>query len=117
MNFNVMPTYTNRAVVDSETNKKIKSLSRENAVVVELIEELEIKVDRLTLVTQALWELLQTKAGLAESDLTALIEEIDLRDGVKDGKHTSKPKNCVKCNRVVSVRTNMCLYCGYKVRQ
>ena len=82
-----------------------------------MIEELEIKVDRLTLVTQALWELLQAKAGLTESDLTALIEEIDLRDGVKDGKHTPTPKNCVKCNRVVSVRTNMCLYCGYKVPQ
>jgi len=52
--------------------------------------------------------------GIAESELTTLIEEIDLRDGVLDGKLQKKPTKCAKCNQVVSVRTNVCFYCGYQ---
>lgn len=100
--------------IDRDTREKIRAVSTVNAALVSQVEYLEGNIDRLTLITQALWELLQKKIGIAESELTALIEEIDLRDGVLDGKVTKEPQKCSKCNQSVSIRTNVCFYCGHK---
>ena len=110
--FTVIPVQTR--VVDKEATEKIRAVSAENTALVSKVEYLEDNIDRLTLITQALWELLQKKVGIEESELTALIEEIDLRDGVLDGKITKKPQKCSKCNQSVSIKTNVCFYCGHK---
>ena len=72
----------------------------------------EQQVDRLTLVCMAMWELLSAKTDLTEDDLIAKVREIDLRDGVEDGKLTVQGKQCPSCNRVMSRRHSRCLYCG-----
>ena len=110
--FTVIPVQTR--VMDKETTEKIRAVSAENIALVSKVEYLEDRIERLTLITQALWELLQKKVGIEESELTALIEEIDLRDGVLDGKITKKPQKCSRCNQSVSIKTNVCFYCGHK---
>lgn len=110
--FTVIPSQ--RIAVDKEANKKMRTLSAESSAIAGKIEALEGNVDRLTLITQALWEVLQTKVGVEEAELVSLIEEIDLRDGKLDGKITKVPQKCEKCNQSVSVKTNMCFYCGHK---
>ena len=81
-------------------------------VVNEKVRALEQKLERATLLNQALWEILRDKAGLTDDDLVKKAQEIDLRDGVKDGKITAQAVRCPKCKRVVNSRHGKCLYCG-----
>ena len=76
------------------------------------IRDLEHEVQRLMLMNQALWELLRERLQLSEADLLRKSEEIDLRDGVKDGAITITPLKCPRCGRVSSSRYWKCLYCG-----
>ncbi len=74
--------------------------------------ELEDEIQRMKLMNQALWELLQERARFTDADLEAKVEEIDLRDGVADGKMTQRAMRCPQCNRVSSTRHWRCIYCG-----
>ena len=74
--------------------------------------DVEENIDRLTLVCMAMWELLSAKTDLTEDDLVAKVHEIDLRDGVADGKLKVQAKRCPQCDRVMSQRHSRCLYCG-----
>lgn len=112
MSFTIIPMHT--TVIDKKTTDKIRAVSAENSALVSKVEHLEDNVDRLTLITQALWELLQAKLHVEESELTSLIEEIDLRDGKLDGKMTKVAQKCVRCRQSVSVKTGVCFYCGHK---
>jgi len=73
---------------------------------------LKTTVERLALTNAALVEILSERVGVTERDILEKIEEIDLRDGVKDGKITMKPRNCSKCSRVLPAKRKICLYCG-----
>ena len=77
------------------------------------IKILEDKFDSLYLMNLAALELL-TDLGVSKQQIMDKIEEIDLRDGKKDGKYT-KSKNCPSCDRVINGRRPHCLYCGEKV--
>lgn len=74
---------------------------------------LEETVDRLMLINVAMWELLKARTGLREDDLMKKMQEVDLRDGVADGKITrTQAAQCKKCGRPLSPRHRKCLYCG-----
>lgn len=98
---------------DRETRKEVRAISRSNEALVKEVMYLEKELDRLTLITQAVWELVQSKTGLEDADLEDLVEEIDLRDGKLDGKITPQPQTCNDCGRTKSVRTQMCFFCGH----
>jgi hypothetical protein len=74
--------------------------------------DLSRRFDRLALVTQALAELLSERARVSEADLVARIEEIDLRDGKRDGRVSAAPRACPECHREVAGHRTTCLYCG-----
>jgi len=78
----------------------------------ERLRDLEHQIARLNLLNQALWELLRARLGLADADLERLIREVDLRDGVADGKMTVTPLECPRCGRISSSKHWKCLYCG-----
>ncbi|HEX9795129.1 MAG TPA: hypothetical protein VGC54_14190 [Planctomycetota bacterium] len=48
--------------------------------------EVEERLDQLSLVCRAMWEMLSEKTGMTEEALSARVEEVDLRDGVRDGR-------------------------------
>ena len=77
------------------------------------VKELEARVDRLTLVNLAIWSLLREKTGLTEENLLERVREIDLKDGVIDGKVPRQVRKCEQCGRVMSARHTTCLYCGH----
>lgn len=108
--FMFIPPY--HARIDQATKDKLKNVSTETLELAHKVESLQNHIDRMGLVTQALWEVLQKRTGITEEEFSSLIEEIDLRDGKRDGRITPTPKKCTKCQRTVSTRTNMCLYCG-----
>lgn len=92
----------------STTNVKFKADTNEVS-----IRSLQDQVDHLSLVCQAMCELMEN-IGFDKSMLESKIREIDLRDGKLDGKFVQK-KVCGQCNREVARRHVKCLYCGSMV--
>ena len=69
-------------------------------------------IDKLYMITQALWELLKAECGYTDDTLMKKITEIDLSDGRLDGKVAKKERpNCPSCGRKMG-RLQTCLYCG-----
>ncbi len=76
------------------------------------LKDLQERLDRMTLMNQALWEIVRARLQLSDADLEKMAQEIDLRDGSQDGKYTSHPLKCPNCGRVSNSRHKKCLYCG-----
>jgi hypothetical protein len=77
---------------------------------------LESEVERLLMITEALWSILQEKFGYEEQELIKRMIMIDMRDGKLDGKvAASSPKKCPKCERTLFKKRPRCLYCGEPV--
>jgi hypothetical protein len=63
----------------------------------------EEDIDRLLMLTEALWRIVKQKHGLGDHDLEHLVEAIDLEDGVLDGKAKKTGANCCdKCQKPVT---------------
>lgn len=75
--------------------------------------QLHGQLDRLELICKALWSLLKEQTNLTEEDIARRVQEIDLADGVQDGKITKQLSVCPQCQRPLSQRHHRCLYCGY----
>ena len=76
------------------------------------VDQLEQRLDRLSLVTQALWELVKRDRQLSDDDLARLVREVDLSDGVLDGKTPETVCVCATCEQIMSPDHETCLYCG-----
>jgi len=76
------------------------------------VAHLQERVDNLVLINMAMWSLLRDKANLTEDDLMEKVRQIDLMDGVEDGKVTKHVVKCSQCERVMSPRHKRCMYCG-----
>lgn len=76
------------------------------------VRELEHHVARLSLMNQALWEILREELRLRDEDIEQRAYEVDQRDGKVDGKMNGGPVRCPSCNRVSSGKHYKCLYCG-----
>jgi len=95
-----------------ETERKVEKLSSENRNV-EFQSEISLKrLEQLALATQAVWSFLKEKHHLDDQDLLLRMEEIDLRDGVRDGKSAAIMANCPSCHRKMSSKMKQCVYCG-----
>ena len=75
-------------------------------------ERLSATVERLRLAMAAMWELTRERHGLSDRELLDRIREIDLRDGVLDGRMKATPRECPGCQRVNKASRQACLYCG-----
>lgn len=80
-------------------------------------DDLAERLDRLALVTEALWSLLKTRSDVTDAELLEHIRAVDLSDGVLDGRARSAVQTCPGCERVLSKRHTRCLYCGVEVVQ
>lgn len=76
------------------------------------VAELEYQVARLMLLNQALWELLRPRLKMTDADFENFVRDIDMRDGVEDGKITHNAVKCPQCSRVSNSKHWKCLYCG-----
>lgn len=77
------------------------------------VDRLEARLEKLTLICHAMWAILKDKTQLSEEDLLAKVMELDLADGVTDGRHNTVPKHCPICKRPMSSQHKRCLYCGH----
>ena len=77
------------------------------------VELMQADVERLLLITEALWIMLRDEHGYTDEQLLRKVQEIDLRDGRLDGKVAKQPPStCPKCGRVMAARRPTCMYCG-----
>jgi hypothetical protein len=81
------------------------------------IRDLEFSLNRMALMSQAVWELVSGRLGISENELLSRVSEIDLRDGVADGRMTAKVSNCSACGRPVNTKRSRCIYCGTAVEK
>lgn len=76
------------------------------------VRDLHEQIAKMALMNQALWELLRERLQVTDDDLTAIAQEIDLRDGIPDGKMSDTALRCPQCGRISNSRHWKCLYCG-----
>ena len=71
-----------------------------------------VDIDKLFLITHALWELLKKEHGYTDDVLTQKVAEIDMSTGKLDGKAPKiERSNCSACARKLG-RNPTCMYCG-----
>ncbi|CAG0975598.1 hypothetical protein PHYC_01483 [Phycisphaerales bacterium] len=101
--------YQQRQIGELKTDQL--SDSREHSAA---IQRLEDRLDRLALINTAMWELIVARLGLTQQEIANQITEVDLRDGVLDGRirPNDAPLKCSQCGRTLMQRHRTCLYCG-----
>src|SRR4051794_32572067 len=103
----IFDLYQQRRINDLEDTTQ--DSSRKATDVQGRVRELEDSVTRLALINAAMWSLVKDRTGLTDAALTTRIRDIDLRDGVEDGKITPNVQNCQKCGRSMAPRHKRCL--------
>jgi uncharacterized paraquat-inducible protein A len=79
-------------------------------------DQLKAEIERLLLITEALWNLLRQKAALPEDELAREIHRLDLEDGQADyRKRPTALRHCPKCSRVLTKKRAACTFCGAPV--
>lgn len=78
-------------------------------------EFIQCDVEKLFMLTEALWTILKEKHGCTDAELVQRVQEIDLRDGKLDGKVAKVNPDCPKCGRKLMGKRPVCLYCGAEV--
>ncbi len=76
------------------------------------VAEMDGRLERLTLLCTAMWELLSERFEITDEDLAEKVYEVDMRDGRLDGKVGKEIKKCGNCGRTMNPRHASCLYCG-----
>ncbi len=109
---NMTPNKFRQAVrqeqLEARTRTTVKQL-KEHVLV------LEDELERTNLLVRTLFELISTYHGVTEKQFKDMMELIDLKDGVIDGKVRSTNilnAECQLCHRKVSRRFKHCVYCG-----
>jgi hypothetical protein len=83
----------------------------------EAVAQLERRVNRLALATQAMWELLRERSTVTDKELADKILEVDLRDGQTDGRMAPTFLECPNCHKPTNSRRPTCVYCGVEVKR
>lgn len=74
--------------------------------------ELNRRLEKLSLICRAMWTLIQERSNISEKELIERTTEIDLLDGVADGRVSVPARQCTACKKTVAPRHERCLYCG-----
>ncbi len=78
----------------------------------ELMRALQRRMEHLTLACQAMWELIRENSNISEEMLAERIQEVDIRDGVVDGKMRAQVVDCPTCGRKTNIKRGFCVICG-----
>ena len=102
-------------LMDKQNRDGGESFSRSATDVRAQNEIIQCDVEKLFMLTEALWTILKEKHGCTDAELVQRVQEIDLRDGKLDGKVAKVNPDCPKCSRKLMGKRPVCLYCGAEV--
>ncbi|HEV8481615.1 MAG TPA: hypothetical protein VGR66_12545 [Candidatus Eisenbacteria bacterium] len=75
-----------------------------------------VRLERLVLVTEAMWELLSERLGVTVTELAERVRQIDARDGQVDGRHGATQGapllHCSACQATIPPGKTSCQFCG-----
>ncbi len=90
---------------------------RKADAVEEQLERVKCDVERLLMITEALWTVLKKDHGYSDDVLKQLVADIDLRDGKLDGRVAGGPPiPCPYCGHMLPKQRPFCIYCGKPVQ-
>ena len=70
------------------------------------------RIDRLSMLCEAMWELLAENTDLTERDLKAKFTEIDERDGRQNFRRQRVAHDCAECGAKIPPVRLHCQFCG-----
>lgn len=73
---------------------------------------LDDRMERLLLLSEAVWELTAPALGLSDEHLAAKMAEIDGRDGPVDGRRNRQARTCPECQAAIQKGRSTCMFCG-----
>ena len=76
------------------------------------IEDLEIRIRKLTAVTEGLWEILKVELDLEDNVLREIIDRQDTKSDNFGNLVIDEILECPNCQRSFSKRKGNCVYCG-----
>ncbi|WCO65375.1 hypothetical protein PO878_12800 [Iamia majanohamensis] len=76
------------------------------------VEALEDRMERLLLLTDALWDLASERLGLTDEDLAARVAALDEASGAPDGRRHRALRRCGACDAAVPHGRPSCVFCG-----
>ncbi len=84
------------------------------------LQAMQARLNQVELLNRSLIELLTAKGVLTEQELSVMMQQVDLLDGVEDGKisaqvHANAPR-CGACGRYANPKRQQCVYCGEQLR-
>jgi hypothetical protein len=92
------------------TANEAKSAAREAQDDIEFIRH---DIDRLLMITEAMWTLMKQKDGYTDDTLTGVIAEIEKRKVIVDGMTVKDPPvTCPACGKINLAKRMFCIYCG-----
>jgi hypothetical protein len=100
------PLQTNADVLGPSQNARIDAAE-------DASDRVAVRFDRILILVDAMWELMSERLGLSEADLLARAAEIDARDGTVDGRRTTPPRRCSKCDAAIPHDRETCVFCGH----
>ncbi len=78
------------------------------------------RMDRLELLCEALVELVVDKGLGTQAELSVLMQQLDLEDGVEDGGRSQEVRHnaprCANCDKFVNPKRAQCVYCNAPVQ-
>lgn len=84
-----------------------------------MIRPLVERIDRLELLCKSLTELVVSKGIVSREELSVVTQQLDLADGVEDGKISARTRKkaprCTNCARFINPRRDHCVYCNAPV--
>ncbi len=105
LNFHISPSESMAKDRVRETQVLAQQASSEN-------QKLKDDLHHLTIIVEAMWNLLKAKTGTPDEDLRKQITEVEFE---KAKAHTNMTVKCKNCSRPVSIKTKTCLFCGEKL--
>lgn len=78
----------------------------------DLFLQMEKRISRLSLLCQAMWEMLRERAEFTDDQFASKVLEVDLRDGRNDGRIATQIADCPSCGRKTNSKRTTCVICG-----
>jgi hypothetical protein len=98
----------------AQSSRLASAATNRTASSVDDILDVNERVDRVILVIDAIWSLLE-ESGYTDDQLRERIEHIDAMDGALDGRVRRPPTPCSKCGTKVAPALANCQFCGADV--
>lgn len=96
-----------RAMVNSVGDDIVQSKRQTNYE----LDGIDQRIDRLTLLCEAMWELVCETTGLTDAHLEYKLAQLDESDGRRDLKRIKTSTACA-CGAMVPAKSMVCQFCG-----